>query len=122
MVSPKNLGKLKNVFLNFSKLKALDVFSFEDDLMDAVFDLNTIDSHIAGLVQRVTEGKALSADEKASIPEGIFTHDKESLLPAGSDRMPINIKSSTEVYEYALRLEEVICLLRKCIISDQESG
>lgn len=115
MVSSKNLENLVDVFKRLSNEKSLDIYRFEGDLMDALFDLNTIETHVAGLTQRVIDNESLAEDEKASIPKDIFTEDKECLLPVINDRAPINIKVSSEVYEYAQKIDVLIKALMRCI-------
>ena len=87
------------------------MFSVGDDMSDALFDIYTVDSYIAGLVTKVLDGESLTHKEIEGIPENLFDNDGFSLMAINNPRQPIDLKGVPEVLHYVRALEKLRVLL-----------
>lgn len=62
MVSSEMTSELVKLF-DILKSKTLDIHSYSGDDFDVVFDLISTDSFLAGIADRVIEGKSVTYDE-----------------------------------------------------------
>ncbi len=107
MVSSMNIDKLKFVFEEFQKLPALDIHAYSGELMDAIFDINTVDSHLAGLILRVLDGKSITSEERSSVPMKLLGDDGKSLLAIVDQRNSILLEGDLDILTYVKDLDNM---------------
>lgn len=115
MVSPTDITELKTCFDKYSNLKAPDMYSVDPSLSEALFDLFTLDSHIAGLATRVLEGGSLSKNELSGLPDKIVSEDGSKLISISEKGKEFELSASKQVQTYAVELEKVRSKLLKCV-------
>lgn len=111
MVSSENLVDLERAFNTYKKLEAPDMFSVSSDMADALFDIYTVDSYVAGLVTKVLDGESLTHEEIEGIPKHLFDNDGFSLVSINNSRQPINLKDFPEVLHYVRALDQLRIIL-----------
>lgn len=111
MVSSENLDDLERAFRAYKKLESPDMFSVGSDMADALFDIYTVDSYIAGLVAKVLDGESLTHEEVEGIPKHLFDDDGFSLVSINNPRQPIDLKGFPEVLHYVRALDQLRILL-----------
>lgn len=116
MVSPKNLELLRSSFNNFRTETAPDMFFYAEPIMEALFDINTIESYVVGITIRVIDGETISKEEILGIPNQILDDDGVSCLSINGDRPAVSLKDVDEVLSYAKKLDQVRCILIKCLL------
>ena len=101
---------LRATFNEFLTLTPPDIHDYEGDVSDAVFDIMTIDSHVAGLATKLIGGGELTSFERDSLSKSILVNGSE-FVSVTSPREPISLTHFQSVLEYARGLEE----LRRCL-------
>ena len=122
MVSSQDLDDLDRAFNVYKKLEAPDMFSVGGDMSDALFDIYTVDSYIAGLVAKVLDGGSLTHEEIEGIPKHLFDNDGFSLVSISNPRQPIDLKGFPEVLRYVRALDELRILLVEITVSYGKPG
>lgn len=107
MVSSKNINKLQIAFEEFQKLSALDIHAYSGELMDAIFDINTVDSYLSGLISRIIDGESITVEERSNVPTKLLEDDGKSLLPIIDQRDSILLEGSLDILTYVKALDNM---------------
>lgn len=114
MVPSKALNELGLLFDEIKALPPLDIYNYSGDLMDAIFEINTLESYFSGIATKLIDGKYVTKDEFENIYRNIFDEDAKSLISITVDRPAINLESNQEVLLYAKQLDKLRLLLTNC--------
>lgn len=113
MVPPRLLKSLRH---SFSAMKSgrIDIHSYTGQVYDAVFDIITVETGIAGIADRLLDSESIEQHVLQSIADDRLVANQWRSL----DGRLCSLESVPEVLEYARRVEETRKLCLK-IISKQ---
>ncbi len=120
MVSSKNLEYLRILFDSHSKTAAPDMFGFPSDIQNALFEIFTIDSFLAGLVSRIVQGGPIYGEEISNIPTNLLGDDGSSFVFSIKNNPPIDLSKHEEVLNYIVALEKIRKMLLATIDEDKK--